>query len=474
MTPEEKQEWLACSNSPLYFLHHYGYVYDAVARDWIPFRLWPAQARTLLTLLNNLLVVILKARQLGLTWLVLGFALWLMVFHPAATVLLFSRRETEAINLLTERMKGMYNRLPAWMRCRAVLVDNDHEFRLSNGSAAMAFPTTAGDSYSATLVIVDEADLVPDLNFLMRAVKPTIDAGGHMVLLSRANKETPNSEFKNIYLAAKKQLSNWVSVFLPWYARPDRDKAWYREQKADILSRTRSLDDLYEQYPATDAQALAPKMLGKRLPFKWINSCYDERMPIDAPVEKTPAIPGLEIYAEKRFGRRYVIGADPAEGNPTSDDSALEVLDADSGEEVAALAGQFEPSTFGAYIDEIGRYFSNAGVLVERNNHGHAVLLWLSEHSALNILTGLDGRPGWLNNHKGKSQMYSYTADSLRDKQALIHSIDTQSQLASIEGASLSAPEGDRDDRATAFSLAVTATQLHPGSAGGSFSASYT
>ena len=42
---------------------------------------------------------------------------------------------------------------------------------------------------------------------------------------------------------------------------------------------------------------------------------------------------------------RYVVGADPAEGNPTSDPSALEVLDADSGEEVASLAGRYEPAT---------------------------------------------------------------------------------------------------------------------------------
>ncbi len=474
MTPEEKQEWLTCAESPLYFLHNYCYVYDAVARDWIPFHLWPAQARTLQTLFNNLLVIILKARQLGLTWLVLGFALWLMIFRPAATILLFSRRETEALNLLKERLKGMYRRMPAWMRCRSILVDNDHEFRLSNGSVAMAFPTTAGDSYSATLVIVDEADLVPDLNFLMRAVKPTIDAGGHMILLSRVDKETPNSEFKNIYKAAKKKLSGWVSVFLPWYARPGRDKAWYKAQKADILSRTKSLDDLYEQYPATDTEALAPKMLGKRLPFKWITQCYDEQQPIEKPVEKTPSIAGLEIYVEKRFGRRYVIGADPAEGNPTSDDSALEVLDADSGEEVAALAVKLEMSTFGACIDEIGQYYNNASVLVERNNHGHAVLLWLGENSNLNILDGPDGRPGWLNNGKGKTQMYSYMADSLKDAQVIIHSFDTQTQLASIEGASLRAPEGEHDDRATAYCLAETARQSDGGNAGGSFSASYT
>jgi hypothetical protein len=52
-----------------------------------------------------------------------------------------------------------------------------------------------------------------------------------------------------------------------------------------------------------------------------------------------PAMPGLAVYTLPIPGRRYIVGADPAEGNPNSDESALEVLDVDSGEEVAAMAG---------------------------------------------------------------------------------------------------------------------------------------
>jgi hypothetical protein len=114
-------------------------------------------------------------------------------------VLLFSRRDDEAVDLLKTRLRGMYDRLPSWLKVRFFAVDNDHEWQLSNGSRVLAFPTTAGDSYTATLAIVDEADLVPDLDRLMRAVKPTIDGGGQMVLLSRADKMKPLSPFKRIY-----------------------------------------------------------------------------------------------------------------------------------------------------------------------------------------------------------------------------------------------------------------------------------
>lgn len=456
MTPEEQREWLACRRSALYFVHRYCYIEDATAGEWIPFELWREQAQTLRAISDNRLMVILKARQLGLTWLVLGYALWRILFHPAATVLLFSRRDDEAVHLLDHRLKGMYKRLPPWMHVREILTDNAHQWQLSNGSTAHAFPTTAGDSYTATLAIVDEADLVPDLGRLMRAVKPTIDGGGRMILLSRSDKSRPQSEFKNIYRGAKSGASPWTAVFLPWYVRPERSAAWYTEQKADIMARTGALDDLYEQYPATDTEALSPRVLDKRIPFHWIEQCYVPRDPLPdhAWPAEMPSLPNLEIYAPRIAGRAYVIGVDPAEGNPTSDPSALEVLDAVTGEQMAALAGRIEPSTMAAYADQLGAYFNNAALMVERNNHGHAVILWLHDNSRLRVLPGWDGRPGWHSTSRGKTQLYSAAADAFRDRDVTLHSFATYTQLMAIEGSTLRAPEGEHDDRADAFALA--------------------
>lgn len=454
-----KQEWLTCAASPVYFLHHYGFIYDATEKDWIKFKLWKAQAQTLREIFNNRLIVILKARQLGLTWLCLGYALWQMIFHPAATVLLFSRRDEEAVSLL-ERFRGMYTRLPAWMQARAIEVSNSHRLKLSNGSEARAFPTTAGDSYTATMAIVDEADLVPDLDRLMASVKPTIDGGGKMILLSRVDKSEPQSGFKRIYRASRTGQSPWTGVFLPWHVRPSRDQQWYETAKADIMTRTGSLDELYEQYPATDTEALAPRSLDKRIPGEWLEQCYHAGEKLEAPPDNYPmwpAIPGLVIYRVPTLWAKFVMGADPAEGNPTSDFSSLTVMETLTGEEVARLDGRFEPSTFAGYIDQVGTYFNNARVLVERNNHGHAVLLWLREHSRLARLQGYDGREGWLSSALGNTLLYNQTAEAFRDKATILHTFSTYMQLASIEGGTLSAPEGEHDDEADSYALANAA-----------------
>lgn len=289
----------------------------------------------------------------------------------------------------------------------------------------------------------------------MTATKPTIDAGGQMILLSTANKGTPGSRFKQIFRAARQGLNDWFPIFLPWWARPERSAAWYAAQKRDVYSATGSLDDVHQEYPATDTEALAPRTLDKRIAGDWIEQCYVAMAPVVA--AGAPSIPQLEVYRAPEAGRRYVMGADPAEGNPTSDDSALTVLEWESGEECAVLAAKVQPAVFGGHLDGIGRWYNDAAVMVERNNHGHALLLWLAEHSALRVLDGQDGRPGWHSTVLGKTLLYDSVAEAFRNEVTTLHSFESYVQLASIEGRSLRAPEGERDDRADAFALATVA-----------------
>lgn len=478
---ERASELGRCINNPIYFIDNYCRIYDSVEKYWIPFRLWDAQKRVLESVHLNQLTVILKARQLGISWLALGYALWQMMFSPIAAVAVFSRRETDAAYLLgPERMRGMYAALPLWMRTgHQPTTDSVLEWVMGNGSSARAFSTNAGDGYVSTLAIVDEADLSPDLNRLMRSVKPTIDTGGKMILLSRVNKSEPESEFKQVYRGAKAGENGWHPIFLPWYDNPQRDALWYERQRKDILSRTGSLDDLYEQYPETDVQALSSKTLDKRIPPLWLEACYSEMKPIR--VRHAPSLPDLNIYIAPEPGVRYVMGADPAEGNPNSDDSAATVVDVEKGEEVANLVGKYEPAIFASYIMQLSEFYNHAPVMVERNNHGHSVIQWLEEHARrVKLLLGHDAethkkdrkskdrrkklKAGWLSSTLGKTILYTICTEHFRtsarfDDEGLesikiLHSYQTLNQLSSIESATLSAPKGQHDDRADSYALA--------------------
>jgi hypothetical protein len=459
-----------CRKAFAYFVHTYCEIYDAVSGDWLPFHLWPRQIEVAQTLEADRLVVILKARQLGMTWLCLAYALWLMIFRPAATILIFCRTDREAVYLLgPERLRGMWERLPDWLKAGIIVTtDSDHTWGLSNGSIARALPVSAGDAFTVTYCLVDEADICPDLNDLMRRAKPTIDAGGRMTLLSRSDKSQPQSIFKAIYRGAVRDPDNseWTPVFLPWTARPSRTQAWYEAQKRDVLARTGALDDLHEQYPLIDLDALAPSALDKRLAADWLRQCTAEQLPLRN-VPSAPAVPGLRIFAPPKPDGRYVIGVDPAEGNPGSDASAFQVLDCTTGEQAAVFGERVEPSVLASYVDMTGTFYMRAAVMLETNSIGTAVLLWLREHSKLYLLPGHDGKTGWRTTTLSKTLMYNTLADQLRNGEVKLHDFESLTELAMIEGATLSAPTGEHDDLAMSFALACAGR----GQAGWSFDA---
>lgn len=466
-----------CFRDKAYFIRNFCQIYSTAgegeAGNWIRFDLWDEQIEVIEVIHNNQKVIILKARQVGLTWLVLAIALWMMIFQPIATILVYSARDTEAIYLLSDdRLRGMYYRLPAFLRVRKdefnnwvplhIVDDDKHLFSLSNLSNIRAFPTSAGDSYTATLAIVDEADNSNDLNKLLQRVKPTIDAGGKLILLSRSYKDRPESAFKKIYRAAKEKLNNYAHVFLPWSVVPTRTDEWYEEEKRDSFATVGTLDNVWESYPATDAEALAPKEQDKRFPSQWLLDCYDDKaQPVSAEVlRQMPNIPHAAVVYELPNERcEYRIGADPAEGNPNSDDSSLCVAEKLTGRQVAKLSGKFEPRLFASHIDQMSKLYRSAPALVERNNHGHAVIL-ACQDLGVKLLNGYDEKPGWLNNAKGKVWLYDNAAEMLRTKDCEITDFRTYSQLASIEAATLLAPDGMPDDEADAFCLAQKAISL--------------
>src|SRR6185312_3926123 len=126
----------------------------------MPFRLWPAQVGVMWALQSERLSIILKARQLGISWLCCGYALWRCLFQPGQVVLLFSYRQDEADELL-RRVRVMYERMPDWLRevCPLVRPPNTSEMEWANGSRVKSLPASrhSGSSWTASFVLMDEA-----------------------------------------------------------------------------------------------------------------------------------------------------------------------------------------------------------------------------------------------------------------------------------------------------------------------------
>lgn len=453
----EEREMLLCKIDRSYFINTYCTIYDSETQAWIPFALWETQERVLAVAQDSKQFIGLKARQLGMTWLFLAIILHDLIFCPIATDLIFNRREDEALYLISEeRLRGMFRNLPAWMR-PGVEIDSASHFKLTNGSSVYAFPSNGGDGYTGTRALIDEADLIANLKTLLGRVKPTIDAGGQIAMISRPDKDKPESLFKSIYEAARDGRNAWTAMFLPWHAHPGRTQAWYEQQCRDALANEGTLDSVWEQYPATDTEALAARTLNLRIPPHWIDRVFERVEPLlpEQLPPGAPTYPDLKVYRLPEPGRKYVQGLDPAEGNPTSDDSALTVLDRLTGEQMCELSARLQPEQLAAAAAAIGVWYNNAPAMVERNNHGHAVLLWLKDNARhIRRLNGYDRKAGWNNTTAGKSMLYDDLTNSIKQGDCLLHSEKTKKQLRGIQGSTLRAPEGERDDAADACALA--------------------
>lgn len=118
-------------------------------------------------------------------------------------------------------------------------------------------------------------------------------------------------------------------------------------------------------------------------------------------------------YGEARFwaspdpNASYIIAADTSEGTFDAlsvsgesggrDRSAAQVYEVGSGRHMATMDGQFKPLVFARWLAWLGKAFNKAKIAVERNNHGHAVLLALAaveKYPA--IFDDRDGKAGWL------------------------------------------------------------------------------
>ena len=197
---------------------------DPASGGVIPFQPWPHLLELADALTSTRLLAVLKARQLGVTWLVASYLAWQAIYRPGSDWLLLSRTELDASDFLG-RVAAVLRLLPAHLSVPYAKPPSALSLALGNGSrfTAMASTEDAGRGHTYSGVAQDEADFHPYLAQNYAAIKPTVDAGGQLIQVSTANKRRLDSLFKAIVRGAPG--NGWAMQFLPWGARPGRDQA---------------------------------------------------------------------------------------------------------------------------------------------------------------------------------------------------------------------------------------------------------
>lgn len=266
-------ELVNCKNSCEHFIDRYVHIFDRdVPGAVIKLEMWAGQRSVIKTFLRHRLTIILKARQLGLTWLALSYAVRNLLFNSGYMAVGLSKGDIEAMELV-ERISFILRHLPSWMVMDAKDVPKgwagityeitahevvihfpanvDGKFPEDSKFQAFAASPDSGRSFTANLVIIDEWAYQVNAEAIWTASYPTINspAGNRQVIGLSSGKRGTWFEF--VWNKAKAKINSFYPVFLPWMTDPRRTQKWHENTK-------KNLPNTYKQeYPETESDAFA-------------------------------------------------------------------------------------------------------------------------------------------------------------------------------------------------------------------------
>ena len=187
---------------------------------------------------------------------------------------------------------------------------------------------------------------------------------------------------------------------------------------------------------------------------------------------------GLQVWERPVPNREYRIGADVSEGIDVGRDtdwSVAVVLSAESMNEVAMLRVKIDPDLFAWQLASLGKWYNNAKLLVERNNHGLVTLKFLSDvHLYPDIYSEkiLDERSsrsarklGFHTTVKSKPLIIDYLKELIREDEINIKSpkvLDELQTFVNFPNGRMAAQAGSHDDCVMALAIACFGCKMFP------------
>lgn len=373
---------------------------------------WGWQRDLLLWMHGESRCILLKARQLGATWVACAYAVWIAVCKPGSRILVYRQKQDESVENVI-RCWRLFQSLPEHLRM-GVRVLKPARGHLPNGGeielefpdgrtskiVAMSSATASGHGSTAALVLMDEFSRMDNAADIMKAVQPAAGSKGKIVIVSTANgrsdEETGEGNHFH-WLWSTAEEAGFSTKFLEWALHPDRDQHWYDH---DPEVRGLRPHERAEQYPADADEA-----------FRLTNRVFFDPEDLDwymkyrkvAPTKRGEFVVDPARHRQARFTERskgmirvfrapdpdrsYAIGADVATGRGL-DYSAAYVVDLATMELVAEFHGKVDADLFAEQLHFLGRWYGTALIAVETaGGYGEAVIISLRDGKA--------GRPAY-------------------------------------------------------------------------------
>ena len=352
-----QEQYLKCAEDPVYFMRQYCYIQHPT-KGKIKFNLFPFQEESLTTLQENRYNVILKSRQLGISTLSAGYALWSMLFNEDFNVLVIATTQDVAKNLVS-KVQIMNENLPSWLKTN-IVTNNKLSLKFANGSQikAISSSSTGARSEALSLLIVDEAAFIRNIEEIWVASQATLSTGGGAIVLS-----TPNgigNWFHQTWADAENGINGFETIKLDWKLHPERDQLW-RNDQTKLLGERGAAQECDCDFISSGHTVVDGSIL------------QEFELKCEEPVEKRGFDNGYWIWEYPDYTRNYIIVADVARGDG-ADWSTFHVIDVETIRQVAEYKGKLPPKDFGNMLVTVATEWNNALLAIENANIGWAAV----------------------------------------------------------------------------------------------------
>lgn len=454
-------------------------------------------------------LIVLKARQLGISTATEGILFNWSFIHPGTNGLVIAH-ENEAASGLFEKTKMYWETWPLknyYTQKYATRRELSWVETRSHIKVATAKNVASGRGSTLHAVHASECAFYPDPETLMVGLSQTIPYKHGTIVVLESTANGVGNWFHKQWQLAETGESQYVPVFFPWYKHPEYKQYTTLTIKSELDADERNLlrlgasyeniqwrrwaivnlgqgdlDFFMQEYPATPEEAFITS--GRPIfSHTFLRECFDKQRGFRGVLHDlqngrvkfvADSSGSLVIYKAPRAGDlrsdRYFISADPSyaiEGDP----ACIQVINRQTFEQVAVWHGRTDPITLGDEMIRLGKFYNHAMLCPEVEGGGQATIatiinrgygnLWM--HRAADRTPKGFSAYGWSTNWQRKSWAIGTLSRLVADRSLLVHDQITYDQLQNY----VVRPNGDwgnsdpdiHDDAVMALAIAVTASR---------------
>lgn len=421
----------------------------------------PEQLQIIDALQNYDRVIVLKARQLGISTLCRAYAFWhYFTSNKTITSAVVSNKYQSVIELL-KIDKRFLDGLPEPLKRKIKTEKRDELIFESNKSQVKGFSGGGSNirGYTFNFVHLSEFDFLDEPDEVLANMIASANSG-KIVIESTAN--FYGSTMHKMILDSE-YSGAWKVIFLPWSSFP--------EYKSSVplggLHLEAEEQELQSKYGLTEEQIAWRRLkiyeIGKDKFNREYPLSIDEAYSVSGKnffeAETLKHIKELQAdnkeYVEFEYpqgGNQYVIGVDPA-GGIGGDYSVAYVLGRNAFSPAAILcSNKLSIRDFSERVIKLSMKYKNALVNLELNNHGHAVKEVFHSNSFFKYET-------FKTSAKSKLQLYdllrTYIEEHMITDMDSLTLLEMKNLLKDEKGLAPSHAPGSHDDRVIAYMLAL-------------------